>query len=150
MIKLFTIGFTKKDAKTFFDLLNNNGVTLIVDVRLNNTSQLAGFSKYPDIEYFLKKCANCIYISDKKFSPEETTLNDYKKKKISWDEYVLQFNATMKKRNIIEYIKNNYLDIVNHQNICFLCSEETPEHCHRRLIAEIFVQVFDAKIFHLK
>ena len=50
MIKLFTIGFTKKDAKTFFDLLNNNGVTLIVDVRLNNTSQLAVFSKYPDRE----------------------------------------------------------------------------------------------------
>lgn len=150
MIKLFTIGFTKKDAKTFFELLNNNGVTFVIDVRLNNTSQLAGFSKYPDIEYFLKKCSNCIYLSDKKFSPEEKTLNDYKKKKISWEEYVSQFNDTMEKRSIFEYIKKNYLNIVTHQNICFLCSEDTPEHCHRRLVAEIFAKLFDAKIIHLK
>ena len=98
MTNIYTIGFTKKDAKTFFELIKTNNITLVVDVRLNNTSQLAGFSKYPDIKYFLAKCAKCYYLSDKHFSPSETTLDDYIKKKINWDEYVKQFNETMDKR----------------------------------------------------
>ena len=149
MTNIYTIGFTKKDAKTFFNLIKDNGISLVVDVRLNNTSQLAGFSKYPDIKYFLAKCSKCHYKSDKNFSPLESTLNDYKKKIISWDQYVIQFNDTMKKRGITEYIKNNYSDIIKDDTICFLCSEETPENCHRRLIAEIFAEIFDANIIHL-
>ena len=149
MTNIYTIGFTKKDAKTFFEMIKNNGVTLVVDVRLNNTSQLAGFSKYPDIKYFLAKCAKCYYRSDKNFSPSESTLNDYKKKVIDWEEYVRQFNVTMEKRNIRKYIKEKYTDILDKETICFLCSEETPENRHRRLIAEIFAELFDLNIVHL-
>ena len=149
MTNIYTIGFTKKDAKTFFELIKTNNITLVVDVRLNNTSQLAGFSKYPDIKYFLAKCAKCHYLSDKHFSPSETTLDDYKKKKINWDEYVKQFNETMDKRKIREYIKDKYTKILSEETICFLCSEETPENCHRRLIAEIFAEIFNLSIIHL-
>ena len=149
MTNIYTIGFTKKDAKTFFNLIRDNGITLVVDVRLNNTSQLAGFSKYPDIKYFLAKCSKCYYKSDKNFSPSETTLNDYKKKVIDWNEYVKQFNETMDRRKIKDYIKEKYTDILGKETICFLCSEETPEYCHRRLIAEIFAEIFDLNIIHL-
>ncbi len=150
MDNIYTIGFTKKDAKTFFDLLKKHGVTLVVDVRLNNTSQLAGFSKYPDIKYFLLKYAKCNYTSDKLFSPEESTLNEYKKKKIKWEEYTSQFYETMRKRNIMKYIEDNYSNIVAKEKICFLCSEETPQNCHRRLIAEFFAEIFNLNIIHLK
>lgn len=149
MTNIYTIGFTKKDAKTFFELIKENGITLIVDVRLNNTSQLAGFSKYPDIKYFLAKCARCYYKSDKNFSPLDSTLDDYKKKKIDWEEYVKQFNNIMEKRNIKEYIKNKYTEILEKETICFLCSEEKPENCHRRLIAEIFAEVYGLNVVHL-
>lgn len=147
--KIYTIGFTKKDAKTFFELLKENGVSLVIDVRLNNTSQLAGFSKYPDIKYFLGKCVKCYYKSDKLFSPTEETLKDYKNKVINWDQYVIQFNETMELRKIRDYIKSNYNHVFEKETICFLCSEETPEQCHRRLIAEIFAEIFEANVFHL-
>ena len=149
MTNVYTIGFTKKDAKTFFEFLKDNGITLVVDVRLNNTSQLAGFSKYPDIKYFLEKCAVCKYKSDKMFAPKELTLKDYKKGIIDWNEYVKQFYLTMQERKIVDYIKANYNEIIKTEKICFLCSEETPNNCHRRLIAEIFANTFTLNIKHL-
>ena len=149
MIKIFTIGFTKKDASKFFNLLKKNDINIIVDVRLNNVSQLAGFSKYPDIEYFANEICKAGYISDKLFSPEESTLKDYKSKKITWAGYVQQFNKTLSERNIRDYIKKRYGEMVKNNNICFLCSEDTPEFCHRRLIAEIFSDIFGLEIVHL-
>lgn len=150
MNNIYTIGFTKKDAKTFFELLKKNGINLIIDVRLNNVSQLAGFSKYPDIEYFLNNICNCKYKSDKLFSPEESTLKKYKNNDIAWEEYVEQFNKTMEKRNIKEYIIKQYSNLIKDNNICFLCSENTPEFCHRRLVAEIFLEIFEnCRIIHL-
>lgn len=81
MDNIYTIGFTKKSAEKFFGLLQKNGINILLDVRLNNTSQLAGFSKYPDIKYFLNQICNIQYISDTKFAPEEWILKDYKSKK---------------------------------------------------------------------
>ena len=149
MTKLYTIGFTKKDAEKFFELLRDNHVDVVVDVRLNNVSQLAGFSKYPDIAYFVREILKGEYVSDKNFSPEETTLKDYKSGKIDWDEYVVQFEKTMKARDIKAYIQKRYGEMVASKNICFLCSEDTPEFCHRRLIAEIFAELFKKEIVHL-
>lgn len=147
--KIYTIGFTQKSAERFYSLIKESNITLMVDVRLNNISQLAGFSKFPDIEYFLREICNCKYISDKLFSPEDKTLKDYKSNKINWEEYLVQFNKTMDERKITEYIKRRYTSFLEKESICFLCSENTPEFCHRRLIAERFAQVFDLEIVHL-
>lgn len=147
---VYTIGFTQKSAEKFYSLIRNNGITLIVDIRLNNVSQLAGFSKYPDVQFFLREICKCKYLSDKQFSPEESTLKEYKGKKIDWNEYVRQFNATMDKRKINEYILKRYSPAMEIEKICFLCSEESPEFCHRRLVAEHFAKLFNVKIVHLK
>lgn len=147
MNKVFTIGFTQKNAETFFTLIKGNNIPLLVDVRLNNTSQLAAFSKYPDIVFFLKELCGCDYKHEVLFAPEESTLNRYKKKEINWDKYVEEFSATMKDRNIKEYILDNYNST---KDICLLCSEPVPDHCHRRLISEIFLEVFPKKeVIHL-
>lgn len=140
MDDIYTIGFTKKSAEGFFELLQEKHIEIILDVRLNNTSQLAGFSKYPDIKYFLGKICNIQYISDIQLAPEEWILKDYKDKKITWDQYVIHFNELMEKRNITEHIKSCY-DVLNGKRICLLCSEEKADHCHRLLIAQRFKEI---------
>lgn len=82
MEQIYTIGFTKKHAEIFFGLLQKNKIEVLIDVRLNNTSQLAGFSKYPDIQFFLKEICDIQYISDTAFAPEDWILKDYKSKKL--------------------------------------------------------------------
>jgi len=147
MTKMFTMGFTKKKAADFFNLLIENDVKLVVDIRLNNTSQLAAFAKFPDIEYFLNKICNIDYIHDKSFSPEESTLSKYKKKFISWEQYEDEFNSTMLSRSIESYIRDNYS---KYDNLCLLCSEAAADQCHRRLVADIFKEQFnDLEIIHL-
>lgn len=148
MGNIYTIGFTKKSAETFFGLLQKKGIDILLDVRLNNTSQLAGFSKYPDIKYFLNQLCDIQYISDTKFAPEEWILKDYKSKKISWDQYVVHFDKLMEKRDINNYIISNY-DKFNDKNICLLCSEEKAVHCHRLLIAQRFKTVYNTNIINL-
>ncbi len=149
MDNVYTIGFTKKTAEQFFELLKRNRVDVVVDVRLNNVSQLAGFSKFPDLAYFLKEICRCDYVSDKLFAPAESTLKQWRDGKLSWTEYVMQFNSTMRQRNIDEHIRSSYGKMIESKNICFLCSEETPENCHRRLIAERFSFVFGVGVKHL-
>lgn len=148
MDKIFTIGFTKKTAQVFFELLKKNKVNIVLDIRLNNTSQLAGFSKFPDIKYFLEELCAIGYICDVKFAPTEQILKDFKAKKIEWDEYVLQFNEVMNLRKINEYIKVKY-DNCAYDNICLLCSEEKPINCHRSLVAKHFSEVLGGNIVHL-
>lgn len=140
MKKFFTIGFTQKTAEDFFTSLKNNNIEIILDIRLNNTSQLAAFSKYPDIKYFLREICNIEYIHDVLFSPDENTLKRYKSKEICWELYAKEFEETMIKRNINDHITKNYS---LNKNICLLCSEPKPEHCHRSLVAKKFIQCFD-------
>lgn len=145
--QLYTIGFTKKKAEYFFELLNRNEIDMILDIRLNNTSQLAAFAKYPDIKFFLKQLNNIDYVHDIKFSPDENTLKRYKKKDITWDGYVLEFNETMELRDINTHIEDNYLKDIK---ICLLCSEATAEQCHRRLVANKFKELnHSLEIVHL-
>lgn len=149
MSDLFTIGFTKKTAKDFFETLYINKIDTLVDIRLNNTSQLAGFSKYPDIEFFLKKICNIKYVHDINFAPANETLESYKKKFINWNEYVIQFNNTMDERKISNYIKSNYTSI-NNETICLMCSEVKADNCHRSIVARYFSQVYnDLKIINI-
>lgn len=136
---IYTIGFTKKTAEKFFTLLNQEKVNVVLDIRLNNSSQLAGFSKYPDIEFFLRKLCNIDYIHDTLLSPTKETLKLYKNKKIDWDQYTIDFNNTMVDRNIEAHIKKKYS---SYKGICLLCSEDIPKRCHRSIVAKKFVEIF--------
>jgi len=133
-MKLFTIGFTQKSAREFFKKLKDNGVELLLDIRLNNTSQLAGFAKGEDLRFFIESFG-MKYIHDTNLSPTEEILKKYKKKEIDWKEYEILFNKLCDDRKINEYIIKKYIML---ENICLLCSEATAEKCHRRLIANRF------------
>lgn len=147
-MNLFTIGFTKKNAETFFGLLKQNGVKTLVDVRLNNTSQLAAFTKGEDLKYFLAEIGGMGYVHDTALAPTEDLLKRYKKGETTWEGYEKEFTEIMKERNIGEHIRETYRDTP--KPLCLLCSEPTPEHCHRRLVADIFVQLFpDITVTHL-
>jgi uncharacterized protein (DUF488 family) len=130
-MKIFTIGFTKKSAETFFTRLKNAGVKRLVDVRLNNVSQLAGFTKKDDLRYFTKTICNIDYVHVPDLAPTQDILDAYKKKKGDWNLYEHQFLDLMRARHIEETTSRELLD-----GGCLLCSEEKPHHCHRRLVAE--------------
>ena len=139
---LYTIGFTKKKAKEFFETLIAYKVDTVIDIRLNNTSQLAGFSKYPDIDFFLDKLCNIKYIHDTNFAPTNETLESYKKNIINWEEYVSRFTKTMDERKIHDYIKGKY-DSTSNKTVCLLCSEIKADKCHRKLVAQYFSEIFN-------
>ncbi len=144
-INLFTIGFTKKSAKHFFDTLIKSGVRRIIDTRLNNVSQLAGFTKRPDLEYFLQQIGNIEYLHLLNLAPTKDILDAYKKKGIDWETYEKQFLQLITERQIEQQISPELLD-----GGCLLCSEPTPHHCHRRLVAEYLGQKLGTiKIHHL-
>ena len=131
-MKLFTIGFTKKSAEVFFTRLRDAGVKRIVDVRLNNVSQLAGFSKKDDLRYFAKAICNIDYVHIPDLAPTAAILDPYKKEKhADWDLYQQQFLKLIHARKIESTLSPDLLD-----GGCLLCSEESPHHCHRRLVAE--------------
>ena len=148
MIKLYTIGFTKKSAERFFTLLKNAGVSKIVDIRLNNASQLAGFAKGSDLQFFVKNILGANYVHIPDLAPTKELLKSYQDKETTWAEYVHVFSEILKKRHIKERYKVEDFD-----NCCFLCTEDTPEQCHRRLVAEYLRDVNpdkEIKILHLK
>ncbi len=130
-MKIFTIGFTKKPAEVFFGELKNAGVKRLFDVRLKNISQLAGFSKRDDLRYFAKAICNIEYLHLPNLAPTQDILDAYKKQKGDWQLYERQFLDLMAARGVAEKSPRETWD-----GACLLCSEEKPEHCHRRLVAE--------------
>jgi len=130
-INLFTIGFTQKSAKNFFDSLKKAGVKRVIDTRLNNVSQLAGFTKKADLEYFLKTIDNIDYVHLVDLAPTQDILDEYKKKKGDWATYEKKFLQLIENRQIEEKVSPDLID-----NACLLCSEAKPHQCHRRLVAE--------------
>jgi len=145
MIQLFTIGYTHKSAEKFFSLLAVNNIKNIIDIRLNNSSQLAGFTKKKDLEYFLRNISEINYFHLPFLAPTKEILNAYKKKEISWNEYEFQFISLMKESKI-----EHKIDIEILQNGCLLCSEEKADKCHRRLVAEYLKNQFkDIIITHI-
>ena len=130
---IYTIGFTKKNAKQFFEPLRENGVQLLIDVRLNNKSQLAGFTKDGDIQYFLQEICNVEYVHCDEFAPSKELLKSYQAGQTSWAEYVTIFDEQMEKRGSYKKFLTRFS---NYDKVCLLCSEPTPEQCHRRLVAE--------------
>ena len=144
-MKIFTIGFTKKSAETFFTRLKNAGVKRLVDVRLNNVSQLAGFTKRDDLRYFAKAICDIDYVHLPDLAPTQDILDAYKKQKGDWELYERQFLDLMRSRHIEETTSRDMLD-----GGCLLCSEEKPHHCHRRLVAEYLKKRWpDVEIEHI-
>lgn len=140
-----TIGFSKKSLQQFVELLKTSNVTRLVDTRLNNTSQLSGFAKKQDLRYVMK-LVGISYVHDISLAPTEDILSAYKKKQLDWYEYENRYIELLRKRKI----ENNISEIIQDETTCFLCSEEKPHHCHRRLLAE-YIQENKAgiKIIHL-
>ena len=145
VIELFTIGFTKKSAREFFTKLKQAGVQRVIDIRLNNTSQLAGFTKKEDLAYFLQEIAGMQYVHLPDLTPTQGILDAYKKKKGDWQTYETQFLKLMADRQVENTVPKELLN-----RGCLLCSEEKPQHCHRRLVAEYLAAKWgDVRITHL-
>jgi uncharacterized protein (DUF488 family) len=144
-MNIFTIGFTKKSAKKFFEMLRASGAKRVVDVRLNNVSQLAGFAKKDDLAYFLREICGMDYIHLPALAPTQEMLDQYKKQHGDWKAYELRFLELMKQRRIEETISKDAV-----ADGCLLCSEDKPHHCHRRLVAEYLKQHWgDVDVSHL-
>jgi uncharacterized protein (DUF488 family) len=144
-IKLYTIGFTQTSAESFFGTLIKAGVKKVVDARLNNSSQLAGFAKKDDLRYFLKALGKIDYIHMPLLAPSEDLFTEYKKKKGDWQAFEKKFLALMAARRIDHVVSPGDLD-----RACLFCSEHLPEHCHRRLVAEYLKKKWgNVEIVHL-
>ena len=129
---IYTIGFTKRTAEQFFETLRSAGIKRLLDIRLNNTSQLAAFAKRDDLKYFLKTIVGADYIHEPRLAPTDELLNAYKKARGSWEVYERGFVELMRSRSIETVIDERLFD----RPTVMLCSEYAPEHCHRRLVAE--------------
>ncbi|MGB8582772.1 MAG: DUF488 domain-containing protein [Candidatus Sulfotelmatobacter sp.] len=130
-MKVFTIGFTKKSAEDFFNALKRPGLKRIVDVRLNNVSQLAGFSKRDDLRFFAKTIGGLDYVHLLDLAPTQKILDEYRKSHGSWADYESSFNSLMAERQIESRVSKDLIE-----GGCLLCSEDKPRNCHRRLVAE--------------
>lgn len=145
-MRILTIGFTKKSAERFFGMLRAAGARRVVDVRLNNVSQLAGFAKKNDLAYFLRQICGVDYTHVPSLAPTKDMLDTYKKKRGTWEDYERRFVDLMAERRIEEKIKPETLE-----DACLLCSEDQPHHCHRRLVAEYLRERWGGvQIEHLK
>jgi uncharacterized protein (DUF488 family) len=145
-MRLYTIGFTKKSAEKFFSLLKDNNVNCLLDIRLHPNGQLAGFTKQDDLAYFLSHLMNCEYQHLEVLAPADEILSDYRKDN-DWDQYVQRFEHLMDERDVPACLDRALFE---NKQCCLLCSEATPEKCHRRLVAERIAQQWrGTEIIHL-
>lgn len=144
-MKIFTIGFTKTPAESFFTRLQEAGVKKVIDVRLHNDSQLAGFAKKDDLRYFLQALGGIHYAHLPELAPTQELFEAYKKQKGEWSVFEKQFLELMKSRRIEDAFPRD-----SFAGACLLCSEDKPEHCHRRLVAEYLASKWgEIDIVHL-
>jgi uncharacterized protein (DUF488 family) len=137
-MKINTIGFTKKNAEMFFSLVKGESVKTLIDVRLNNVSQLAGFAKRDDLRFFLRELCSTDYVHLPELAPTKELLNGYKKGVTSWERYEDGYLNLMAQRNIERILQPSLLE-----DSCLLCSEHEPHFCHRRLVTEYLNQHSD-------
>lgn len=145
-MNIYTIGFTKKNAESFFGFLRKDNIKTLIDVRLNNVSQLAGFAKKDDLKFFLRELCSAEYVHAPELAPTKDILDAYKDGDLKWDAYEDKFLNLMAKRNIEKIVKRELLD-----QGCLLCSEHEPHMCHRRLVVEYLNRTsdLDLKVKHL-
>ena len=145
-MEIYTIGFTKKSAAEFFETLRRAGIRRLIDVRLNNTSHLAGFAKRDDLSYFLRELCGAEYHHELTLAPTEEILDGYRRKRIAWEEYESRFIDLLVEREVEKFIDRRLFDVP----AVLLCSEPSPKCCHRRLVAEYLASKWDGvKINHL-
>ena len=145
--RLYTIGFAKKTARDFFELLRAHGIKRLVDIRRNNTSQMAGFTKKPDLEYFLEQILSAEYHHLLLLAPDPDLLKAYRAKAVDWDEFERRYIAGLAQARVEEKIPR---DLLLGVPTVLLCSEPEPDFCHRRLAAEYLRRAWgDFEIWHL-
>ncbi len=145
-MKLYTIGFTQKTAQQFFDLLHAHKIECLVDIRLRPDGQLSGFTKKEDLRYFLKTIIGCDYRHFLELAPSDELLKTYRADH-DWGSYEVSFNQLMDERDIPAALDRSLFE---EKTCCLLCSEPTPDHCHRRLVAERLAQAWQpVEIIHL-
>jgi uncharacterized protein (DUF488 family) len=145
-VEIYTIGFTQKSAAEFFGILRGAGIRRLIDVRLANTSQLAAFAKRDDLQFFLRELCQADYRREPTLAPAEEILDAYKKKQISWEEYETRYVDLLIERAAEKAVDRRLFNVP----AVLLCSEPSPEHCHRRLAAEYLAGKWgDVKVVHL-
>jgi uncharacterized protein (DUF488 family) len=143
---LYTIGFTKSSAEHFFGRLQQAGVRRLVDIRLNNTGTLAGFTKRGDLAYFLRAILDAEYQHESLLAPTPEILRAYQGKHVTWADYEAQYNTLIQQRAVASVLERAHF----YGPTALLCSEATPEHCHRRLVAEHLSAAWgDLEVVHL-
>jgi uncharacterized protein (DUF488 family) len=144
-MRLFTIGFTRTAASAFFGRLAAAGVRRVHDTRLNRVSQLSGFAKERDLAFFLDRIGGIAYTVEALLAPTSDMLDAYRKRQVGWDEYARRYLDLLATRRVEARIDPHHLD-----GCCLLCSEATPEHCHRRLAADYLAQATSGlEVVHL-
>src|SRR5262249_17944325 len=135
-MEIYSIGFTQKTAEKFFGILKQYSIKQLLDIRLNNVSQLAGFAKKNDLQYFLREICGAQYLHEPLLAPTQEILDEYKKEKGSWSVYETKFLRLMEERGIESRLDRGIFSVPT----VMLCSEPTAEHCHRRLVLEYLQQ----------
>jgi len=144
-MELYTIGFAGKSAEEFFTSLVKHGVKKVIDIRLSNVSQLAGFTKKNDLKYFLKVIANIEYEYVPQLAATKELMDGYRGGKISWEDYETTYLGLLEERQVLKTLKPEDFD-----KGCLLCSEAKPDHCHRRLAAEWLKKHWEGlKLIHI-
>ena len=145
-MEIYSIGFTQKNAREFFCALKAHGIERLLDVRLNNTSQLAAFAKQADLAYFLAEICGAAYEHEPLLAPTQEILDEYKKRKGGWEAYETAFLALLRARSVETRIDKTSFA----RKTVLLCSEPTAEHCHRRLVLEYLHKHWEGvEIHHL-
>jgi len=139
--RLFTIGFAHKSARQFFDLLAKHHIKKIVDIRLSNNNQLAGYTKKEDLRHFLKEIANIEYVYMPELAPTEELMKAKREKTISMNDFEKKFLKLLKKREIEKIVKEEDLNMS-----CLLCSEASAGECHRSVVTKYLLKRFNMLI----
>lgn len=145
-LEITTIGFTQSSAEHFFERLRHAGVTRVLDVRLHNVSQLAGFAKGKDLDYFTQKILAGVYEHDLRLAPTDELLGSYRKDHLPWSWYERKFLELMAERNVPRSLDRGPFD---RNKTALVCSEATASRCHRRLVAELLQEAWGARVVHL-
>jgi uncharacterized protein (DUF488 family) len=143
-MEIYSIGFTQKSAREFFGTLKAHKIERLLDVRLNNTSQLAAFAKQADLAYFLGEICGAAYEHEPLLAPTQEILDEYKKRKGSWETYTEAYLALIRSRKVETSLSKESFK----KKTVLLCSEATAEHCHRRLALEYLQEQWEGVTLH--